>query len=364
MDPIRFTTSGVTSGSQISVSNTLPVGITASWSSNTLTISGTPAVSGVFPYTVTLCGAMIASGIITVHAVPVVYTASPSAVCYNTQATLSCTVSSSTTTAMTYTWKIGNATHVTTAPAVTTASLTSATTYNVYVADANGCTSTVSNTVNIPVTGSFTQGNLSAATICNGAFAMFNLAPATGGLGDVTYLWEQSSDSSTWVNAAAQSGDASYISPALVTTTYYRRSAINTMCATTLTTSGAAVTVISASKLDEVNRCGCEDHLVNCDGFCRYTCENVTIKTTTACGSGTKTYYRTPAIYKSYSRFCCPHGWTIGGSAAFQTCVCTKEIEKYFLHENSHYGSAMYCQNKEFSAVSGDGTFSYLCVKD
>jgi hypothetical protein len=261
MDPIHFTTTGVTGGSQISVSNTLPVGVTASWSNSTLTISGTPAVSGVFPYSVTLCGTMIASGIITVHAVPVVHTASPSPVCYNTPATLSCTVSSGTTTAMTYTWNIGSATHVTFAPTVHSTNLTTATTCNVYVSDANGCTSPVSNTVNIPVAESFTQGNLSAATICNGAFAMFNLGPATGGLGDVTYLWEQSSDSLTWVNAGAQSGDAYYTSPALDTTTYYRRIAVNSMCAATLTTSGAEVMVISASKHDEVNRCGCEEHL-------------------------------------------------------------------------------------------------------
>jgi len=60
-----YTTSGAT-GATISG---LPAGVTGSWASNTVTISGTPTVSGAFTYTVTLsggCGAVTATGTITV----------------------------------------------------------------------------------------------------------------------------------------------------------------------------------------------------------------------------------------------------------------------------------------------------------
>jgi len=49
----------------------LPTGVTGAWSSNVITISGTPTVSGSFSYTVTLtggCGTITASGTITVNA--------------------------------------------------------------------------------------------------------------------------------------------------------------------------------------------------------------------------------------------------------------------------------------------------------
>jgi hypothetical protein len=51
----------------------LPTGVSGSWSGNTVTISGTPSVSGTFNYTVTLtggCGGGTANGTITVIALP------------------------------------------------------------------------------------------------------------------------------------------------------------------------------------------------------------------------------------------------------------------------------------------------------
>jgi hypothetical protein len=47
----------------------LPAGVTAAFASNTITISGTPTVSGTFNYTIPLtggCGAVNATGTITV----------------------------------------------------------------------------------------------------------------------------------------------------------------------------------------------------------------------------------------------------------------------------------------------------------
>jgi hypothetical protein len=63
---ITYTTTGAT-GATFSG---LPTGVNGSWASNTVTISGTPSVSGTFSYTVTLtggCGTTTASGTITVN---------------------------------------------------------------------------------------------------------------------------------------------------------------------------------------------------------------------------------------------------------------------------------------------------------
>ncbi|MBU4538647.1 MAG: hypothetical protein KJ689_08725, partial [Bacteroidetes bacterium] len=65
--PITYATTGAT-GATLSG---LPSGVSGNWASNTVTISGTPTVSGSFPYTVTLtggCGVITATGTITVTA--------------------------------------------------------------------------------------------------------------------------------------------------------------------------------------------------------------------------------------------------------------------------------------------------------
>ncbi|HNX87540.1 MAG TPA: hypothetical protein PKH58_00535, partial [Paludibacteraceae bacterium] len=63
---ITHTTSGATG---IGTSSGLPAGVTASWASNTITISGTPTASGTFNYSIPLtggCGTTNATGTITV----------------------------------------------------------------------------------------------------------------------------------------------------------------------------------------------------------------------------------------------------------------------------------------------------------
>src|SRR3970282_2726162 len=62
---ITYSTTGAT-GATVSG---LPAGVSGSWAANTVTISGTPAVSGIFNYTVTLtggCGLLTTTGPITV----------------------------------------------------------------------------------------------------------------------------------------------------------------------------------------------------------------------------------------------------------------------------------------------------------
>jgi hypothetical protein len=68
---ITHTTSGATG---IGTATGLPAGVTATWSSNTITISGTPATSGTFNYTIPLtggCGSANATGTITVLSAPI-----------------------------------------------------------------------------------------------------------------------------------------------------------------------------------------------------------------------------------------------------------------------------------------------------
>ncbi len=69
---ITFTTTGATG---IGSATGLPAGVSASWFGNTITISGTPTASGTFNYTIPLtggCGAVNATGTITVVDVPVI----------------------------------------------------------------------------------------------------------------------------------------------------------------------------------------------------------------------------------------------------------------------------------------------------
>ncbi|MEL1240608.1 T9SS sorting signal type C domain-containing protein [Flavobacterium flavipallidum] len=70
MTSITHTTTGATG---IGLPTGLPAGVTASWASNTITISGTPTVSGTFNYSIPLtggCGSVNATGTLIVNELP------------------------------------------------------------------------------------------------------------------------------------------------------------------------------------------------------------------------------------------------------------------------------------------------------
>jgi hypothetical protein len=70
LSPITHITTGADGLSSVTG---LPPGVTANWASNTITINGTPTVSGTFNYAITVtggCGAAVAFGTITVIAQP------------------------------------------------------------------------------------------------------------------------------------------------------------------------------------------------------------------------------------------------------------------------------------------------------
>ena len=131
MTPITHTTSGFTG---IGSPTNLPAGVTASFASNTLTISGTPTVSGTFNYTIPLtggsCGTANATGTITVRALFTSGTISATGetICSNTipTATIGSTIAASGgDTAITYQWQYS--TDNTFATGVTTVSNNTAT---------------------------------------------------------------------------------------------------------------------------------------------------------------------------------------------------------------------------------------------
>jgi gliding motility-associated-like protein len=102
---ITFTTTGATG---ITVSG-LPLGVTGIWASNVVTISGTPSVSGSFPYTISLtsgCGTVTETGTITVTPVvgtPGTPTPSASVICQNSPNTV---YTASATNATGYNWTV------------------------------------------------------------------------------------------------------------------------------------------------------------------------------------------------------------------------------------------------------------------
>ena len=80
---ITHTTTGATG---IGSATGLPTGVTATWASNTITISGTPTVSGIFNYSIPLtgdCGTVNATGTITVTSAPSAPTSNNSTVSYD-----------------------------------------------------------------------------------------------------------------------------------------------------------------------------------------------------------------------------------------------------------------------------------------
>ena len=88
LTPVTHTTTGATG---IGVPSNLPAGVTASWASNTITISGTPSAAGTFNYTIPLaggCGSINATGTITVRATNTASVASSTpTLCINTALT-------------------------------------------------------------------------------------------------------------------------------------------------------------------------------------------------------------------------------------------------------------------------------------
>jgi hypothetical protein len=171
-------------------------------------------------------------------------------ICYNTTHAFNVAVPSGGSGAVTYLWEQSSnnsdwaaATGTNNTQNYTTPSLTTNTYYRRKAAAATCGGTITTNSALVTVAPNFMQDNPAAASICNSTTYTFDLAAPSGGSGDVTYLWEQSGDNSTWTDATAPNTTLNYTTPALTSTMYYHRNAAAVTCGGTITTNSALVTV-------------------------------------------------------------------------------------------------------------------------
>lgn len=145
MTNITHTTTGATG---IGTATGLPPGVTANWTSNVITISGTPSQSGTFTYSIPLtggCGSAEATGTITVNSRPTAaISVEETSGLTNNDGTI-CSGSSVVLTASggsTYSWGSGT-------NAIREVSPVSTTSYTVTVTASSGCSATASTTVTV-----------------------------------------------------------------------------------------------------------------------------------------------------------------------------------------------------------------------
>ncbi len=169
--PITYTTTGATNFNFLG----LPAGINGSWNTNTISLTGTSSVSGVYIYTVNLtggCGLVSNSGTITINSSPVLsLTATSNTICYGANIILSVNG------ANTYTWNPGLllGTNVTVNPVINT-------TYTVTGINLSGCVG--SETISISVNSLPTVYAGANQTICGGQFVTL-----TGSGSATSYTW-------------------------------------------------------------------------------------------------------------------------------------------------------------------------------
>jgi uncharacterized protein (TIGR02145 family) len=259
---VQFALSNTQSGATYQlIRDNATVVATLSGTGSAATFSGPFTAEGAYTAKTEAGGAFCAvtmsgSHTVTRYQLPSIKTTPPSTICYNTTTSLSATASGGTTPSMTYTWVIGGVSGTTTAASTITKSLTTNTNYTVSVKNAYGCTATTS-VATIPVATNLTQGTPAASpsSICYNGTATVNLAAASGGLGNITYKWQQSSDNSNWSDAAGTNNTQNYTTPALTASLYYRRVATSPGC-NSINSAGVLVTVRQAFKAGSISTTG------------------------------------------------------------------------------------------------------------
>ena len=200
---ITHTTTGATgiANAGTAGANGLPAGVAASWNSNTITIFGTPSVSGTFGYSIPLtggCGSVNATGTITVNPnlpASVSIAASATTICSGTSVTFTATPTNGGTTPA-YQWKLNGSNVGTNSATYTTTGLTNGQAVTVVMtsnatpcltgspATSNEVTMTVNS--NLPASVSIAA---SAITICSGTSVTFTATPTNGGT-TPAYQWK------------------------------------------------------------------------------------------------------------------------------------------------------------------------------
>jgi uncharacterized protein (TIGR02145 family) len=171
---------------------------------------------------------------VTVNPVPEILAVSSPVICTYTDVTLTATMGSGTTSAMTYTGNLGEYPFTLYTNSFTIG-VGITTTYTVTAMNEYGCESALS-TGTVTVLPTIQQGKPEDRSVCSGASVVFDLAEATGGRGSFTYQWEQTVESvdwnSTWGPAEGENTGATYTTPPLTQGMYYRRIAMNDECGT------------------------------------------------------------------------------------------------------------------------------------
>lgn len=244
--PIIAVTHSTTGATGIGTSTGLPAGVTASWSANTITISGTPTSSGTFNYSIPLtggCGVVNATGTILVTASVATNTVSSNqTICSGSNGVFTGTLPTGGNGTYTYSWEVS-----TTSATAGFNAIVSANSQN-YTSDplsnnswfrrvvtSDVCISTsaaVLVTVNQPILNNDASG---AQALCaNTVAAALTGSTPTGGNGTFAYQWESATSANgTYSNASGTSTTISY-SPGTVTLSrWYRRKVTSGVCAPT-----------------------------------------------------------------------------------------------------------------------------------
>ena len=184
---ITHNTQGATG---IGTATGLPSGVTAAWSSNIITISGTPTVSGVFSYSIPLTGgfgSLNATGTITVLEAPIAPTAtSPQVFCETANATIA-SLQVSGVAGSTFAWYTAATGGVALS---SSAALSIGTTkYFVESIGTNGCVSLIRTSVSVTENPLLSASvSITGTTACPGGVLLFTATPVNGGTSP-TYQW-------------------------------------------------------------------------------------------------------------------------------------------------------------------------------
>ncbi|MES2590349.1 MAG: PKD-like domain-containing protein [Bacteroidota bacterium] len=168
------------------------------------------------------------------------------------------------------------------------------------------CTSNVSTAIEITVNAVIAANTVSAAqTICIGSSpsALTGSTP-TGGSGSYTYLWESSTTSSTtgFATASGTSNGIGYTPGALTATTWYRRTAISSPCASSVSTA-IEITVNSVITTNTIG---------TAQTICSGTTPSALTGSTPTGGSGVYTYLWESSTTNSTTGFATASGTSSG----------------------------------------------------
>ena len=182
----------------------LPAGVTATWASDAITISGIPSALGTFNYSIPLTGVCgvggNATGTITVNASPTAPVSGNTSFCPGGNTVLNSNATAGSGTISSYQWQVGGV-NVASGGTSATYTATAAGSYTVTVTNNNGCLFTSSPyTVSVnalPTTPTITAGG--ATTFCSGGNVVLTSSAGT------SYLWSTGATTQSITVSAAGS---------------------------------------------------------------------------------------------------------------------------------------------------------------